>query len=95
MTTTNNLGVTLLEQSQSQKEVTINEALTTFDALVSFTFNLGGACLQRSTLRRVLNRGDYDAVPVQMQRYVWGGGRRLPGLIARREAETNLYQQVN
>jgi lysozyme len=61
------------------------------DALVSFTFNLGGGVLQRSTLRRVLNRGEYDAVPREMMRYVWAGGRKLPGLIRRRAAEANLF----
>lgn len=35
MTTTTNLGITLLEQAQAQKEVTINEAFTAFDALIN------------------------------------------------------------
>ena len=64
-----------------------------FDALVSFTFNLGAACLQRSTLRQVLNRGEYEAAPAQMQRFVWGGGRKLPGLIRRRAAEGALFNK--
>jgi len=63
-----------------------------FDALVSFTFNLGAACLQRSTLRRVLNGGDYDAAPAQIIRFVWAGGRKLPGLMRRRAAEAGLYR---
>lgn len=63
-----------------------------FDALVSFTFNLGGGSLQRSTLRRVVNREEHDAVPAQMMRFVWAAGRKLPGLIRRRQAEARLYQ---
>ena len=62
-----------------------------FDALVSFTFNLGAACLQRSTLRRVINRGEHKAAPAQIMRFVWAGGRKLPGLIRRRAAEAALY----
>jgi GH24 family phage-related lysozyme (muramidase) len=41
MTMTPNLGITLLAQSQQQKEVTVNAALNRVNALVSFTFNLG------------------------------------------------------
>jgi len=63
-----------------------------FDALASFTFNLGSGVLQRSTLRRKLNRGEYDDVPHQLMRYVWAGGRKLPGLIRRRHAEAILFQ---
>ncbi len=63
-----------------------------FDALVSFTFNLGAGALQRSTLRRVINRGDHAAVPTQLMRWVYAAGRILPGLIARRQAESRLYQ---
>jgi lysozyme len=62
-----------------------------FDALVSFTYNLGGGALQRSTLRHVINRGDHHDVPRQLMRWVWAGGKKLNGLIRRRKAEVDLY----
>jgi lysozyme len=71
----------------------INVPLTDgqFDALVSFTFNLGGGALQRSTLRRRVNREEHEDVPLEFLRWVWAGGRKLKGLIRRREAEAILY----
>jgi len=62
-----------------------------FDALVSFTFNLGSGALQRSTLRRRVNREEHEAAPAEFRRWVWAGGRRLKGLMRRREAEAQLY----
>ena len=62
-----------------------------FDALGSFTFNLGAGALQRSTLRRKVNREEHDAVPAEFRRWVWAGGRKLKGLVRRREAEAGLY----
>ena len=62
-----------------------------FDALVSFTFNLGGGALQRSTLRRKVNREEHADAPAEFMKWVWGGGRRLKGLIRRRSAEAQLY----
>ena len=62
-----------------------------FDALGSFTFNLGAGALQRSTLRRKVNRQEHAAVPAEFGRWVWAGGRRLKGLVRRREAEAVLY----
>ena len=62
-----------------------------FDALVSFTFNLGAGALQCSTLRRKVNREEHGAVPVEFRRWVWAGGRKLAGLTRRREAEVNRY----
>ena len=62
-----------------------------FDALCSFTFNLGAGALQRSTLRRKVNREEHDAVPAEFWRWVWAGGRKLKGLIRRRDAEAALY----
>ena len=64
-----------------------------FDALVSFTFNLGAGALQRSTLRRKLNRGEYLAVPNEIRRWVWSGGTKLKGLIRRRNAEAMCFCQ--
>lgn len=62
-----------------------------FDALVSFTFNLGAGALQRSTLRRKVNRSDHTNVPAEFRKWVWAGGRKLEGLVRRREAEATLY----
>jgi lysozyme len=64
-----------------------------FAALVSFTYNLGGGALQRSTLRQCINRNEDDRVPAQWLRWVWAGGRRWPGLLRRREAELHLYMR--
>lgn len=62
-----------------------------FDALVSFTFNLGAGALQRSTLRRKVNCQAHSEVPEQLMRWVWAGGRRLHGLVSRRESESIHY----
>lgn len=64
-----------------------------FDALVSFTFNLGSGAFQRSTLRRKVNRQAHTEVPDQLMRWVWAGGRILNGLYVRRKQESLLYCQ--
>jgi lysozyme len=62
-----------------------------FDALVSFTFNLGGGALQRSTLRRKVNREEHEVVPPEFMKWVWAGGKKLKGLVRRRAAEAERY----
>lgn len=62
-----------------------------FDALVSFTFNLGAGALQRSTLRRKVNRGEHESVPAELMKWVWAAGKKLPGLVRRRSAEGEAY----
>ncbi|MFZ4124586.1 MAG: lysozyme [Rickettsiales bacterium] len=64
-----------------------------FDALVSFTFNLGAGALQRSTLRRKVNAGGHGAVPQELSKWVFAGGKRLLGLVSRRRAEAELYMK--
>ena len=64
-----------------------------FDALASFTFNLGAGALQRSTLRRRVNREEHGAIPAEFRRWVWASGRKLKGLIRRRKAEAALYAE--
>ena len=58
-------------------------------AIVDFTFNLGAGRLQTSTLRRRVNQRDWDAAATELRKWVYGGGKVLPGLVTRREAETN------
>lgn len=62
-----------------------------FDALVSFTFNLGDGNLKSSTLLRRLNEGNYRAAADQFGRWVFAGGVLLDGLVKRREAERQLF----
>ncbi|MCW7540702.1 lysozyme [Aquabacterium sp. A7-Y] len=59
-------------------------------AIVDFTFNLGAGRLQTSTLRRRVNERDWAAAARELRRWVYGGGKVLPGLVARREAEAGL-----
>lgn len=59
-------------------------------AIVDFTFNLGAGRLQTSTLRRQVNQRDWMRVAQELRRWVYGGGRILPGLVARRDAEVAL-----
>lgn len=66
-----------------------------FDALVSFTFNLGAGALQRSTLRRKVNREEHDEVPAELMKWVWANGKKLRGLIRRRTVESKYYANNN
>jgi len=59
-------------------------------AIVDFTFNLGAGRLQTSTLRRRINQRDWTSAAQELRRWVYGGGRVLPGLVLRREAEIQL-----
>jgi lysozyme len=62
-------------------------------AIVDFTFNLGAGRLQTSTLRRRVNQRDWIAAGHELRRWIYGGGKVLPGLVTRREAEAILFLQ--
>ena len=59
-------------------------------AITDFSFNLGLGNLRASTLRKRLNEGMVEEARRELRRWVNGGGRRLPGLVLRREAEAAL-----
>ena len=63
-----------------------------FDALLSFTFNVGTGNLARSTLLRKVKANPKDpSIRGEFSRWVYGGGKRLPGLVRRRKMEADLY----
>ena len=62
-----------------------------FDALSSFTYNLGETNLSSSTLLKKLNAKDYAGAADQFPRWNKAGGKVMNGLTRRREAERNLF----
>ncbi len=78
----------------------VNNAVTVplnqdqFDALVSFTFNLGEGNLKSSTLLKKVNAGDFAGAAQEFQRWNKAGGKVLPGLTRRRACEALLFQSI-
>lgn len=62
-----------------------------FDALVSFSFNVGLGTLQRSTLRQKVLRGDMAGAAEEFLKYTIAGGKVLKGLVNRRNDERAMF----
>lgn len=63
-----------------------------FDTLADFVFNAGAGTLEKSTLRRKLNAGDYDCVPAELMKFTLSKGEHMDGLTHRRQAEISLWK---
>jgi GH24 family phage-related lysozyme (muramidase) len=87
----------LLREDLSEFEAGVNDSVLVplrqneFDALVSFSFNVGTAALRKSTLMRKLNAGDYEGAAAEFARWNSAGGTVLAGLTRRRAAERELF----
>ncbi len=87
----------LLEIDLSRSQTALHKLCTVeltqgqYDALVSFVFNLGQGALGRSTLLKKLNAMDYEGAAKEFPRWCFAGGKRIPGLLARREAEKAMF----
>lgn len=64
-----------------------------YDALVSFTYNVGPGALKSSTLLKKLNAGDYAGAAAEFAKWNKGGGKVLAGLVSRRAAEAELFNR--
>ena len=63
-----------------------------FDALTSFTYNVGPGGIGPDTgVGRALRRKDWRGAVREMQEWNRGGGRVLEGLVRRRRAEGDLF----
>lgn len=78
-------------ESDVSKLVKVKLTQGQFDALVSFAYNLGARALSTSTLLQKLNAGDYAGSADEFPRWNKAGGKVLPGLTRRREAERALF----
>lgn len=59
-------------------------------AIGDFSFNLGTTRYKASTLRKRVEAEDWEGAADEMMKWVWGGGRKLPGLVKRRTVDANL-----
>nr|WP_241389545.1 lysozyme [Serratia proteamaculans]ANV21598.1 Mur1 [Serratia proteamaculans]ULG13358.1 Mur1 [Serratia proteamaculans]ULG13571.1 Mur1 [Serratia proteamaculans]ULG13683.1 Mur1 [Serratia proteamaculans]ULG15134.1 Mur1 [Serratia proteamaculans] len=90
-------AISFLRQDVAESERAVNQYVhvpltqNQFDALVSFVFNLGVGNFRTSTLLKKLNAGDYDGAAQEFGRWIHAGGKALPGLVRRREAESALF----
>lgn len=63
-----------------------------FDAIVSFTYNLGIGSLKSSTMLKMLNEGDYSNAGLQLLRWTKNDGVEMAGLVRRRKAELKMFK---
>ncbi|HCQ9595909.1 TPA: lysozyme [Acinetobacter baumannii] len=96
-TCTEQQAETYLKNDLTKFEVAINKLVKVpltqnqFDALTSFTYNLGETNLANSTLLKKLNKGDYQGAADQFLVWNKAGGKVMKGLVRRREAERALF----
>ncbi|MCT4705186.1 lysozyme [Enterobacteriaceae bacterium H16N7] len=87
----------ILKEDLQRFERAVNSMLTVevtqnqFDALISFSFNLGSQSLKNSTLLRKLNAGNAKEAANEFMRWNRAGGKEVSGLTRRREAERQLF----
>lgn len=90
-------GVKYLREDVAFAEKYVNnlgvcETQGQFDALVDFVFNLGSSALKNSTLlKKIKNKASDSEICKQFRRWVYAGGKKLTGLVRRREAECELW----
>jgi len=93
-------GTALLKRELHHVEKAIGKLITVeltenmFSSLCSFSFNVGTGNLQRSTLRMILNRGQYEDAADEFPKWRRANGRILKGLVKRRASERELFLTI-
>ena len=92
-------GTSLLRKDMGKAEravtalVSVDITDNQYSALCDFVYNVGSGNFSRSTLRDVINAGEFDRVAYQLNRWVKAGGRELEGLKIRRKKEIELFYE--
>lgn len=94
-------AIQLLHQDVERFENAVNDLVEVpltqyqFNALVTFSFNLGEGNLESSTLLSLLNQEDYEGASDEFIKWVYAGGKKLDGLVRRRKAEQAMFRGEN
>lgn len=82
------------EAEQQVAELGVAKTVGQLEALTDFVFNLGIARLKLSTLlKKIRQRRPEQEIRNEFMRWVYAGGKRMPGLVKRRTWEANRYGQ--
>lgn len=66
-----------------------------FDAVVDFIYNLGEQNFKSSTLyKKIKSQAKTSEIVAEFKCWVYGGGKKLPGLVKRREWESKRWQEI-
>lgn len=86
------LNFTLRKFEQDvEKLIKVPVSVNQFSAIVSFAYNVGVGNLKKSTLLKKLNQNDFIGASNEFSKWVNSGGKKLNGLVKRREAEKELF----
>lgn len=85
--------VTAAENAVNSAEISLTQ--NEFDALVSFTYNLGTAAFQRSTLLKFLKQGNKEAASKEFLKWAMVEGKYNDGILNRRIAEQDCFLHAN
>jgi lysozyme len=78
----------LIKYEQSVQDlIKVKLTQNQFDVLVDFAYNAGVGNLKSSTMLKKINSGNLNMVPDELMKWTKGGGKVLPGLVRRRQAE--------
>ncbi len=81
-------------EAHVKRLVKVKLTLWQFDALVSFTYNVGAGALGGSTLLKKVNAGDFDGAALEFHKWCKSNGKKLDGLVRRRASESLLFQNI-
>jgi len=86
-----------LHKYEAAVERLLHQPLTQhqFDALVDFAYNAGVGNLEKSSLLKKVNAAQFNDVPAELMKWTKGGGKTLPGLVRRRQAEAAWWSKGN
>ena len=86
---------TLVEYEDAvNRYVTVPIAQHQFDSLVDFAYNCGAQNLRSSTLLKKVNAVDFTGAAGEFHKWVYGGGKPMPGLVKRRASEAALWRDA-
>lgn len=89
------LATDLIEREDNLNKLNLDLNQNQFDAVISFIYNLGFGVFLKSTMYKLLKSREHSLAAKEFIKYVYSKGKKLAGLIKRRQSEQSLFRGVN